>query len=153
MRIKLWCVWVVSLFGCADHGPLTRYVTQRVAYARRECRERFPRCRPQRKPLVSDPGMHHGTCVTHVPWCMSGSLASGGGENVPGIPGAWAPAIFRIWQEAHGCRAPGGVSLMPWPSYDLDPLGCYSFYARSPPQNGTILRCYFQWVNRHWWGK
>ena len=58
----------------------------------------FPRRRFQRKPLVSDPGMHHGTCVTHVPWCMSGSLASGGGKNVPG---ACAPAIFRIWQEAH----------------------------------------------------
>ena len=56
---------------------------------RRECRERFPRHRLQRKPLVSDPGMHHGTCVTHVPWCMSGSLTRGGGENVPGIPGAW----------------------------------------------------------------
>ena len=26
--------------------------------------------------LVSDPGMHHGTCITHVPWCMSGSLTS-----------------------------------------------------------------------------
>ena len=26
-------------------------------------------------PLVSDPGMHQGTCVTHVPWCMPGSLA------------------------------------------------------------------------------
>ena len=32
---------------------------------------------------------------------MSGSLASGGGENVPDIPGACAPEIFRIWQEAH----------------------------------------------------
>ena len=57
---------------------------------RRECRERFPRHRLQRKPLVSDPGMHHGTCVTHVPWCMSGSLTRSGGENVPGIPGACA---------------------------------------------------------------
>ena len=28
----------------------------------RECRERFPRGLLQRKPLVSDPGMHHGTC-------------------------------------------------------------------------------------------
>ena len=28
----------------------------------------------RRKPLLSDPDMHHGTCVTHVPWCMSGSL-------------------------------------------------------------------------------
>ena len=61
----------------------------------------FPRHRFQRKPLVSDPGMHHGTCVTHVPWCMSGSLTCGDGENVPGIPGACAPAILRIWQEAH----------------------------------------------------
>ena len=24
----------------------------------------------------SDPDMHHGTCVTHVPWCMPGSLTS-----------------------------------------------------------------------------
>ena len=61
-----------------------------------------PHRRFRRKPLVSDPGMHHGTCVTHVPWCMSGSLTCGGGENVPGIPGACAPAILRIWQEAHG---------------------------------------------------
>ena len=60
-----------------------------------------PRRRFQRKPLVSDPGMHHGTCVTHVPWCMSGSLTCGDGENVPGIPGACAPAILRIWQEVH----------------------------------------------------
>ena len=62
----------------------------------------FPRHRFQRKPLVSDSGMHHGTCVTHVPWCMSGSLTCGDGENVPGIPGACAPAILRICQEAHG---------------------------------------------------
>ena len=55
---------------------------------RRECQERFSRHRLQRKVLVSDPGMHHGTCVTHVPWCMTGSLTCGGGEIVPGIPGA-----------------------------------------------------------------
>ena len=42
----------------------------------------------QRKPSVSDPGMHHGTCVTHVPWCMSGLLTRGGGENGPSNPGA-----------------------------------------------------------------
>ena len=61
---------------------------------RRECRERISRHRLQRKPLVSDPGMHHGTCVTHVPWCMSESLARGGGENVSGIPGACANRNF-----------------------------------------------------------
>ena len=26
---------------------------------------------------VSDPDMHHVTCVTHVPWCILGSLTSG----------------------------------------------------------------------------
>ena len=61
---------------------------------RRECRERFPRHRLQRKPLVRDTGMHHGTCVTHVPRCMSGSLTRGGGENVTGIPGACATRYF-----------------------------------------------------------
>ena len=61
---------------------------------RRECRERFPRHRLQRKPLVSDPGTHHDTCVTHVPWSMSGLLTHGGGENVPDIPGACATRNF-----------------------------------------------------------
>ena len=28
-------------------------------------------------PRVSDTDMHHGTCMTHVPWCMPGSLTSG----------------------------------------------------------------------------
>ena len=61
---------------------------------RRECRERFPRYRFQSKQIVNDPGMHHGTCVTHAPWCMSGSLIRCGGENVPGIPGAYATSNF-----------------------------------------------------------
>ena len=26
---------------------------------------------------ISDPDMHHDTCVTHEPWCMPGSLTSG----------------------------------------------------------------------------
>ena len=33
---------------------------------RRGCWERSPLHRLQRKTLVSDPGMHHGTCVTYV---------------------------------------------------------------------------------------
>ena len=45
--------------------------------------------------------MHHSTCVTHVPWCRSGSLTRAGGENVPDIPGACALTVLRIWQEAH----------------------------------------------------
>ena len=61
---------------------------------RRECRERFPRHLLQRKLLISNPGVHHGTCVTHVPWCLSGSLTNGDGENVPCIPGACATRNF-----------------------------------------------------------
>ena len=61
----------------------------------------FPRDRLHRKPLVSDPDMDQGTCVTHVPWCLSGSLTRGRGENVPDIPSACASATLRIWQETH----------------------------------------------------
>ena len=73
-------------------------------------RERFPQHRLQRKPLFSDPGMHHGTCVMHVPWCMSGSLTRGGGENVPGIPGACATRNFTYlvrgpWLRTSLCTA------------------------------------------------
>ena len=76
------------------HGHLTRYEKLRTAHAPGK-RERFPaHHRLQRKPLVSDPGMHHGTCVTHMPWCMSGLLNRGGGENVPDIPGACSTLNF-----------------------------------------------------------
>ena len=80
---------------------------------RRECRERFPRHRLQRKPRVSDPDMHHDTCGMHVPWCMSGSLTRGGGENVPGIPGACAIRNFTylvrgpcaMWPQRFDCTS------------------------------------------------
>ena len=62
---------------------------------RPECRERFPRHRLQRKPPVSDPGMHHVTCRDA---CQDPALTSGDRENVPSIPGLNAqPAILRIW--------------------------------------------------------
>ena len=54
-------------------------------------------------PQVSDPDMHHGTCVTHVPWCMPGSLNSGflwkrrRGKTFPAFPAHAQPAILRIW--------------------------------------------------------
>ena len=55
----------------ANHGPLARYIRLRVAHA-----PGMPGTfsQPSR---FSDPDMHHGTCVTHVPWCISGSLISG----------------------------------------------------------------------------
>ena len=69
-------------------------------------RERFPRHRLQRKPLVNDPGMHHGTCTTHVPWWMSGSLTRGVGENVPGIPGACTTRNFTYLVRGPWLRTP-----------------------------------------------
>ena len=54
-------------------------------------------------PQVSDPDMHHGTCVTHVPWCMPESLTSGflwnrrRGKTFPAFPAHAQPAILRIW--------------------------------------------------------
>ena len=77
---------------------------------RRECRERFSRHWLQRKPLISGPDMHHGTCVTHVPWCRSGSLTSGGGENVPGIPGACATRNFAYLARGPCWRPPQFMS-------------------------------------------
>ena len=108
----------VTVIGCGRQGPVypnvTAIVTWPLVWASCQIRKIAgcacagnagnvsPHRRLQRKPLVSDPGMHPGTCVTHVPWCMSGSLTCGGRKNVPGIPGACALAILRICQEAHG---------------------------------------------------
>ena len=60
------------------HGPLARYMYVKVWVAHAPGMPgTFSRHRLQRKPPVSDPGMHNGTCTTHVPWCLSGSLARG----------------------------------------------------------------------------
>ena len=56
--------WVI-MDSC--NGPLARYVKLRVAHGPGTFSS---------KPRISDPDMHHGTCVTHVPWCMPGSLTS-----------------------------------------------------------------------------
>ena len=53
------------------NGPLTRYVKSRIAQAPGMPGTFSP------PPRVSDPDMRHGTCVTHVPWCMPGTLTSG----------------------------------------------------------------------------
>ena len=52
------------------YGPLTRYVKLRVAHAPGIPGTFSP------PPRFSDPDMHQVTCVTHVPWCMPGSLTS-----------------------------------------------------------------------------
>ena len=74
-----------------------------------ECWERVPRHH-----RTSNPDLYHGTCVTHVPFCMLGSLSCGFlcSRGVGWGRGAFTafsanaqPAILRIWQEvnAGGC--------------------------------------------------
>ena len=75
------------------HGPLAGYVKLRVAHALGMPGTFSPSLR------VSDPDIHHGTCVRHVSWCMPGLPTScfvevGGGENVPGIPGTCSTHKF-----------------------------------------------------------
>ena len=75
--------------------------------------------------------MHHGTCVTHMPWCISRSLTSGGGENVPGIPGACATCNFTYLargqfncpplkdEELHPIFIPINVDMIIYPCLNL----------------------------------
>ena len=53
-----------------EHGLLTRYAKLLVAHAPGMPGTFFP------PPRFSDADMHHGTCVTHVSWCLPGSLTS-----------------------------------------------------------------------------
>ena len=62
---------IASTKRIQNHGPLTGYAKLRVAHAPIMPGTFSP---PQR---LSDPDMHHGTCVTQVTWCMPGSLTSG----------------------------------------------------------------------------
>ena len=81
-----------------SNRPINRYVKLRVAHAPGMPGTFSP------SQQVSDPDMHHGTCVTHVPWCMPGSLNSsflrnwrgkGGGGTLPAFPAHAQPAILR----------------------------------------------------------
>ena len=94
--------------------PLARYVKLRVAHAPGMPGTFSP------PPRISDPDMHHGTCVTHVPWCKPGSLTGqvGDGENVSGISSACTTRNFpylvrgpRWTQVPSGRRYQGYVSL------------------------------------------
>ena len=93
------------------HGPLVRYIKLWVAHAPGMPGTFSP------QPRVSDPDMHHSTCVTHVPWCMLGLLTSGflwsrrRGKTFPGFPAHAQPAILCIWQEAHSQAITTAINL------------------------------------------
>ena len=140
-------------------GPLTRYAKLRVAHAP-GMPGTFFSPPTSKKPLFSDPGMHHGTCVTHLSWWMSGSLTRGGGENVPGIPRACAIHNFtylvrgpwgRLWGVDVGTNRRTGnkadsiyniystpLCLLPFVVYGI--VARYLRYAR-PTLSGIDVYC------------
>ena len=63
--------WYVHGIYDDCNGPLARYVKLPVAHA-----PGMPG-KFSSPPRVSDPDMHHDTCLTHVPWNMPESLNSG----------------------------------------------------------------------------
>ena len=91
------------------HGPLTRYAKLRVVHAPGMPGTFSP------PPRVSDHDMHQGTCVTHMSWCMPGSLTSGfpwSRWQVPAFPAHAQPAFLRIWQGGHYLDYYHGVLLL-----------------------------------------
>ena len=76
----------------------------------------------------NDTGMHHGMCVTHLPWCLSGSLTRGGGENVPGIPPRMHNPLFYVSGKrsmAH-CHS-ASVTKLCWRDDDVR-IKCYKAF-------------------------
>ena len=112
-----------------NYWCITIYVKLRVAHVPGT----FLRLRLQRKQLRSDHGMHHGTYVSHVPWCRSGSLARGG-KNFPHAQ----PAFLRIWQEVHCGECP----YLPAAGRSFDKTLWQSFWLH----NDVITDSYVCWA-------
>ena len=56
--------------GVSNHWPLYRLFNN--LFSKFELKIK----KTSKLDIISDPGMHHGTCVTHVPWFMPGSLST-----------------------------------------------------------------------------
>ena len=68
--------WCTVLYRGSTPGPNSPWAScQKRRIARCACAGNDGNVFPSL--LVSDFDMHHGTCVTHVPWCTPGSLTSG----------------------------------------------------------------------------
>ena len=122
-----------------SHGPLNRHEILPVAHAP-GLPGTFSPPPTSRKPLVSDPGMHHGTCVTHVSWFVSGSLTRGDGENVPDIPGACRTQTF-----AYLVRGPCSVAR----TMTIYWMGWYK-YINSAWQWALLIFCRYECVAIHY---
>ena len=94
-------IWRLDI-AIIEYGSLTRYIQLRVVHAP-GMSGTFSSPPRVSDPWVSDPYMHYGTCVTHVPWSMPESLTSGflwsrwRGKMFPAFPVHAHPANLRIW--------------------------------------------------------
>ena len=76
----------------------------------RECRERFPRHRLQRKPLVRDPGRHHGTrTMIWVRGYLTNCLCCFFFKLTTAVPSFWISLLYLISDVTTGlCWYPFG---------------------------------------------
>ena len=58
--------------------------------------------------------MHHGTCVTHVPWWISGSRTRGSEKNEPSMPGVCATHNFTYLARGPWLGSERGKRLGTW---------------------------------------
>ena len=122
---------------------------------------------------VSDPDMHHGTCVMHVPWCMSGSLTNG--DRTPIICGTialvWPPMGLVLpagqWVVTHplgramhsnlnkvASNSRGSIASVIWrPLTTLKKIGSH-IYDKQSAANGfmilTVRPCIDIYVGTRW---
>ena len=108
--------------------------------------------------------------MTHVPWCMSGSITRGGGENVPGIPGACAPRNFTYpargpcdilwywtqllesswWYRSKGFMVPAIVVILCLVSAITAAVLARRWHANQPQQSGFICTTYLETTTNYW---
>ena len=124
-----------------DHsGPHTRFVKLQVAHAPGMPGTFSLPLITKGKPLVSDPGMHHGTCVTHVSWCMSGSLTRGGGEKR-----SWHSRRMRNPQFNISGKRPMHIQICLQSSYDN--LELVFFFWKGVWTDRVSMK--YRWINQN----
>ena len=114
--ISIWALFPIShTFGMLSFSKCTEERSTWASYQIRKivgCAYAGNAGNVSPPPKVSDPDMHHGTCVTHVPWCMTRSLTSGF------LWSWWRRKCFR--HSRRMCNPQFYVSgKKPWSHYEL----------------------------------
>ena len=95
-------------------------------------------------PRDSDTVMHHGTCVTHVPWCMPGSLTSGF------LWSRWRGKHFRHSRRIRNPqlyvsgKRPAGYDML---THNISTFSAYSFATKLC----LVITRYYYIVSTHWY--